>query len=99
MAVEPLAGWRFVQVRKRRTKIDYAEFMRAMIAARYEHVRKVCLVEDNLNTHSTGSFYQAFAPEAARGLKGRFEPHSHPEEGQLAQHGRIGVVRTGQTVL
>ena len=41
-------------------------------ATRYEHVRKVRLVEDNLNTHSAGSFYQAFEPEAARGLKGRF---------------------------
>ena len=80
LAVEPLAGWRFAQVRNRRTKIDYAEFMQAMIAARYERVRRVRLVEDNLNTHSAGSFYQAFEPEIARDLKGRVEPHHTPKK-------------------
>lgn len=80
LAVEPLAGWRFAQVRKRRTKIDYAQFMQAMIAARYDHVRRVRLVEDNLNTHSAGSFYQAFEPQTAHDLKGRFEPHHTPKK-------------------
>jgi hypothetical protein len=75
-----LAGWRFAQVRTRRTKIDYAKFMQAMIAARYDHVRRVRLVEDNLNTHSAGSFYQAFEPEIAHDLKCRFEPHHTPKK-------------------
>ena len=80
LAVEPLFGWRFAQVRKRRTKIDYAQFMQAMIADRYERVCRVRLVEDNLNTHSAGSFYQAFEPEVARDLKCRFEPHHTPKK-------------------
>lgn len=80
LAVEPLSGWRFAQVRSRRTKSDYAHFMQALICARYAHVRTVCLVQDNLNTHSAGSFYQAFEAEPARQLKRRFEPHYTPKK-------------------
>ena len=80
LAIEPLSGWRFAQVRKRRTKIDYAEFMWDLIADRYAEVDRVRLVEDNLNTHSAGSFYEAFDPEVARGLKNRFEAHRTPKK-------------------
>ena len=36
MAFEPATGWRFVQVRSRRTKKDYAEFMHAL-AQQFPH--------------------------------------------------------------
>lgn len=99
LAVEPLAGWRFAQVRKRRTKVDYAEFMQDMIAARYEKVHRGRLVEDNLNTHSAGSFYTSLRAGGRPRSQGSLRTASYAEEGQLAQHGRIGVVRPGQTVL
>jgi hypothetical protein len=79
VAVEPLTGFRFAQVRTRRTKVDYAEFMQALTdLPRYAHVEGFRLVQDNLNTHTAGSFYQAFDPETARQLKQKFEYHYTP---------------------
>lgn len=79
IAFEPLTGWRFVQVRKRRTKQDYAEFMQALAEQRPEAI-KIRVVQDNLNTHSPGSFYQAFTPEVAFALAQRFEMHYTPNK-------------------
>ena len=39
------------------------------------------LVLDNLNTHSTGSLYEAFPPEEARALAQRLEIHYTPRHG------------------
>lgn len=77
MAFEPLAGRRFVQVRKQRTKTDYAEFMQ-WVAAQYPEADAIVVVQDNLNTHNPGAFYQAFAPEQAFALAQRFEMHYTP---------------------
>ncbi|GAK50682.1 transposase [Candidatus Moduliflexus flocculans] len=77
IAVEPLAGRRLVQVRPRRPKTDYAEFMQAL-AAQYPDATRLRVVQDNLNTHTAGSFYQAFEPAAAWALKQRFEFHATP---------------------
>ena len=49
MFCEPLAGWREVQVRERRTKIDWAEEMARLLNGRYAGAEKVVLVSDNLN--------------------------------------------------
>lgn len=77
MAFEPLTGRRFVQVRDRRTKKDYAEFMQ-WLDAQYPEADKIVLVQDNLNTHNPGSFYQTFVPDAALALAQRFEMHYTP---------------------
>ena len=36
---------------------------------------------DNLNTHSSASFYETFEPEEARRLSNRFEFHNTPKYG------------------
>jgi hypothetical protein len=77
MAFEPLTGRRFAQVRARRTKQDYAEFMQ-WLASQYPEAEKIVLIQDNLNTHNPGSFYQAFTPELAFALAQRFEMHYTP---------------------
>lgn len=66
MFVEPLAGWRTVTVRSRRTKVDWAIEMAALLEGRYATCEQVVLVCDNLNTHTGGAFYEAFAPKQAR---------------------------------
>lgn len=82
IAVEPLTGFRFAQVRKHRTRIDYAEFMKAVVnLPRYAHAEKFRLVQDNLNTHTAGSFYQAFDAEEARQFTRKFEYHFTPTNG------------------
>ena len=81
MAVEPLAGKRTVQVTDRRTKVDWAQFVKLLLLTVYPEVAIVVLVMDNLNTHGLGSLYEAFDPETARALAGRLEIHYTPKHG------------------
>jgi hypothetical protein len=81
LEIEPLAGRRHVDITERRTRKDWAAFIKAMLDERYPQATKVRLVMDNLNTHSTASLYEAFAPEEARRLAGRLEIHYTPKHG------------------
>ncbi len=72
MAVEPLAGQRVVKVSERKTKKDYAGFMKSL-AAHYPDAEKIVLVQDNLNTHNPSSFYEVFDAPEAFALSQRFE--------------------------
>ncbi len=79
VAVEPLTGFRFARVYTQRTKLEYAAFMKAFTELpRYANVVRFRLVQDNLNTHNAGSFYQAFEPEMAHQLTQKFEYHYTP---------------------
>jgi hypothetical protein len=69
LEVEPLGGKRKVKITERRTRIDWAHFIKEMLEERYPDAKKVVLVMDNLNTHNTASLYEAyeaFPPEEAR---------------------------------
>lgn len=81
MAVEPLAGKRTVRVTDRRTRVDWAQFIRLLLVTMYPEAAKVVLVMDNLNTHSIASLYEAFDPETARSLAERLEIHYTPKHG------------------
>src|SRR5271154_6316794 len=81
MFCEPLSGWRFVSVRERRTKVDWAQEVEGLVRTRYASVGKVILVSDNLNTHTKGAFYETFAPERARSLVRRLEFCHTPKHG------------------
>ena len=59
-------GQRYTQVRKQRTKADYAEFMAEVVSTYYADVEYVDLVQDNLNTHKYGSFYERLPLAQAR---------------------------------
>lgn len=72
LANEPLTGKRIVNVRERKTKQDYAEFIK-QVAQKYRHADKIILVQDNLNTHNPSSFYEAFSAKEAFELTQRFE--------------------------
>ena len=79
--VEPLAGRRHVEVTERRTRQDWARFIKAMLDERYPDAIKVRLVMDNLNTHDTASLYETFPPAEARRLAERLEIHYTPKHG------------------
>jgi hypothetical protein len=81
MFTEPLAGWRYVHARERRTKNDWAEEVRDLLTVHYPDVQKICLVMDNLNTHNISSLYEAFPPAEARALAKRLEIHYTPKHG------------------
>lgn len=79
VAVGPLSGFRILWVRHRRTKRDYALFME-LLARAYPEGEKICVVQDNLNTHTIGSFYERFPAQKARALAERFEFHYTPKK-------------------
>jgi len=72
MAVEPLAGHRIVRITERKTKKDYAEFMKGL-ASHYPNADKIVLVQDNFSTHNPSSFYEVFDAPEAFALSQRFK--------------------------
>jgi transposase len=78
---EPLTGKRYTKVTARRTKGDWAEFMREIIDIHYPKAEKIVLVMDNLNTHTPASFYEVFTPEEAERLCEKLEIHYTPKHG------------------
>jgi DDE superfamily endonuclease len=78
---EPLAGWRGVSIRERRTKVDWALETAELLRTRYAEAEKVILVCDNLNTHTKGAFYEAFPPAEARAIVRRLEFRHTPKHG------------------
>lgn len=81
MLFAPLEGWRHVEVTARRTAIDYAEILRDLADIHFPQAEKIVLVQDNLNTHSPASLYEAFEPAQARRIIERFEWHYTPKHG------------------
>src|SRR5207248_87390 len=81
MVSEPLLGWRAVQVTERRTAKDYAEVLRWLAEDVHPDAEVIVLVQDNLNTHTLASLYEAFPPDQARRLAERFEVHYTPKHG------------------
>lgn len=80
VAVEPLNGWRMIRVFPRRTKKEYSLFMKELVQSWSPNTRRIRLVQDNLNTHSAGSFYEVFAPSEAHQLMKRLEFRYTPKK-------------------
>ena len=81
MLFAPLEGWRHVEVTERRTAIDYAHVLRDLADIHFPKAEKIVLVQDNLNTHTPASLYEAFEPAEARRIIERFEWHYSPKHG------------------
>jgi hypothetical protein len=79
--VEPLSGRRHVEITERRTRQDWARFIKAMLDERYPDATKVRLVMDNLNTHTIASLYETYPPAEAQRLAQRLEIHYTPKHG------------------
>lgn len=74
-------GQRYAQVRARRTKADYAEFLHQLLTTHYADATQVELVQDNLNTHAYGSFYEHLPAAQARALSRQVRFHFTPKHG------------------
>ena len=73
MLFAPLEGWRHVEVKEQRTSKDYARVLKDLSDVHFAAAEKIVLVQDNLSTHTPAALYEAFEPEEARRLAGRFE--------------------------
>lgn len=81
MANEPLTGKRYVKVTERRTKADWAVFIKKISDEYYPSAKKIRLVIDNLNTHKPAALYETFPPEEAKRIWDRFEFIYTPKHG------------------
>jgi hypothetical protein len=74
-------GQRYLQVRDRRTKADYADFWHWLTTTHYPNTPKIQVIQDNLNTHTYGSFYEHLPTQRAHQLKNQLEFHFTPKHG------------------
>ncbi|WP_400194328.1 IS630 family transposase [Hymenobacter sp. B81] len=74
-------GQRYAQVRARRTEADYAAFVHWLVTTHYADAARIELVQDNLNTHAYGSFYEHLPAAQARDLSRQVRLHFTPKHG------------------
>ena len=78
LAVESKAGKRVTKVTKRRTKTDFAAFIKELVDCEYPTADVLRMVLDNLNTHSERAFYETFEKEEAQRILNKMEFHYTP---------------------
>ncbi len=71
-AIEPLTAKRIAEVYECRTAKEFTLFCQLLSEA-YPEADKICLVLDNLNTHTIASFYKHLPADVAFALAQRFE--------------------------
>lgn len=81
LACAPHLGWRQIAVTQRRTAIDFAYALRALVDQQFPEADRIVLITDNLNTHTPAALYQAFPPAEAWRLRERIEWHYTPTHG------------------
>ena len=79
--VQPLCGWRHVNVTARRTKYDFAVQMQELVDVHCPEADVLRLVVDNLKTHTPAALYETFAPAEARRITRKLALHSTPKHG------------------
>lgn len=90
VAVEPKAGKRFVQPRRRRTRVDFARFLRDLLR-RYPQARMIHVILDNLNTHDAQSLIEAFGEKNAKKLMKRIRWHYTPKHASWLNMAEIEI--------
>ncbi len=81
MLIQPLAGWRQVDMTDRRTKKDFAHQMKALVDDHFPDAAVIRVVLDNLNTHTPGALYDAFPADEARRIARKLEFRPTPKHG------------------
>jgi hypothetical protein len=81
LACAPHLGWRDVHATERRTAVDFARAIRALLDGPFRDVAGIVLVTDNLTTHTPAACYEAFPAPEARRLLDRIEWHFTPKHG------------------
>ena len=81
LASEPLKGRRYVEVTERKTKIDWAKFIKQIADRWYKDAKKITLVMDNLATHKAAALYEVYSPREAKRIWDRFEFVYTPKHG------------------
>lgn len=81
LASEPLKGKRYVEITERKTKVDWAEFIKKIADEWYKDAEKIILVMDNLATHKASALYETYPPKEAKRIWDRFNFVYTPKHG------------------
>jgi hypothetical protein len=91
VAVEAKAGSHFLLVTERRTKQDFAGFVKILMDEIYPKALKVRLVLDNLNTHFEKSFYETFTKSEAKRILRRIKFYYTPKHASWLNMAEIEI--------
>lgn len=90
MAVEFKAGKRVTWVTKRRTKIDFAQFIKLLVE-KYSEAKIIRLIMDNLNTHKEKSLTEAFGEDEAKKILKNVEFYYTPKHASWLNAAEIEI--------
>lgn len=92
LSVEPKAGFRKVKVTKQRKCSDFAQFIKELVnLKRFQKVKKIHIVLDNLNTHFEKSFYETFSKTEADHILKKIEFHYTPKHASWLNMAEIEI--------
>jgi len=98
-AVEPKGGRRKITVTKRRTKADFARFVRSLADIEYKDATRVHIVCDNLNTHFPASFHETFGADEAEHILSRITFHYTPKHASWLDMAEIELSILSRTAI
>ena len=91
MMVAPFLGWRQVKATQTRKKVDFAHCMKDLVDVHFPHAELITVVMDNLNTHTYGALYTAFAPQEARRIARKLDFHYTPKHASWLNMAEIEI--------
>lgn len=91
VAVEPKGKKRIVRVTRRRTGKDYASFIKCLVDHVYKKVKKVVLVEDNLNTHNKETLIAVLGEKEGKRIARKIEWHFTPKHASWLDQAEIEI--------
>ena len=77
----PLASWRHVKVTMQRTHLEWAYCMKDLVDVHFPEATRICVIQDNLNTHNPAFLYEVFEPADAKRILDKLEFHFTPKHG------------------
>lgn len=98
-AVEPKGGRRKITVTDRRTKRDFAQFVKRLIEREYAEAKIIHIVCDNLNTHNASSFQETFGKEETNHLMERICFHYTPKHASWLDMAEIELSVLSRTAI
>ena len=89
MFVQPLGGWRHVQVTDRRTAQDFAQCLQELVDHHFPQATLISVVLDHLHTPTPAALYETFRPAEARRLLQHLDFRSTPKPGSWLHRAAI----------
>lgn len=91
VVVEPKGAKRTVRVTRRRAGKDYASFIKYFVDHVYKKVKKIVLVEDNLNTHNKETLITVLGEKEGRRIARKIEWHFTPKHASWLDQAEIEI--------